>query len=341
VPEGQPLHVPVQILLPGRRANPPEKSVPALCCYSPIHYLELPEFFADVITSMTGKSPSTTGAGSEGALTKGPFNALCTITDLNNALVSMALTGAHPFVTTAGCIGPQQRVDHDVSLLMPEVFARMSAEERQPAWLIANHYLERCTDFTHDGHPLPANLLGWRITERFVGAFFGRVFTSPELVLSEEMLRPEKQDAAVFAQSLATIVVTMQRVAALYFEDGSIEGACPPLRALLHIMRDGQWEGKTLADPAVRQLFDRATVLGSDWYHDRLTRKQLADEAAWLKHISYLKQFLARPSHRDEAERLGISARLEHAKETLTRVRSHAYLDGLKGTLGLDPLYRG
>ena len=32
----------------------------------------------DFICSLTGKSPSTTGAGSEGALTKGPFNALRT-----------------------------------------------------------------------------------------------------------------------------------------------------------------------------------------------------------------------------------------------------------------------
>ena len=71
-PDGQPLHTAVSILLPGRRANGPEKNVPPLCSFSPIHYLELPEFFADAITSMTGKSPSTTGAGSEGALTKGP-----------------------------------------------------------------------------------------------------------------------------------------------------------------------------------------------------------------------------------------------------------------------------
>ncbi|HQF37944.1 MAG TPA: hypothetical protein PK322_02385 [Opitutaceae bacterium] len=340
IPDGQPLHIPVSILLPGRRANGPEKNVPPLCCFSPIHYLELPEFFADAITSMTGKSPSTTGAGSEGALTKGPFNALCPITDLNNAFVAMALTGAHPFVTTAGTVGPHRRVDHDISLLVPEVFSRMGAEEQNPAWLIEHRYLERCADFAHEGRTLPASLLGWRVTERFVSTFFGRVFTSPQLVLTPEMLRPELQDAAVYAQSLETILATMRRVAALYFEDGSIEAACPPLRALLHIMRDGQYEGRTLADPAIRQLFTREAVLASDWYHDRLTRKQLADEAAWKKHIAYLKQFLARASHHDEAERLGIAARLDRAQETLTRLRGKAHLDSLHGTLGLDPLYR-
>ena len=37
--------------------------------------MDLPELFMEYICSMTGKSPSTTGAGSEGALTK-IFNAL-------------------------------------------------------------------------------------------------------------------------------------------------------------------------------------------------------------------------------------------------------------------------
>ena len=55
--------------------------------------MELPELFMEFICSITGKSPSTTGAGSEGALTKGPFNALPPIIDLNAALVSYLLTG--------------------------------------------------------------------------------------------------------------------------------------------------------------------------------------------------------------------------------------------------------
>ena len=50
--------------------------MPPLAVYNPIHYQELPELFMDFICSLTGKSPSTTGFGSEGALTKGPFNAL-------------------------------------------------------------------------------------------------------------------------------------------------------------------------------------------------------------------------------------------------------------------------
>ena len=74
----------------GRRNNPPDPKagMPPLAVYNPIHYQELPELFMEFISSLTGKSPSTTGFGSEGALTKGPFNALSPVIDLNNALVS-------------------------------------------------------------------------------------------------------------------------------------------------------------------------------------------------------------------------------------------------------------
>ena len=67
--------------------------LPPLAVYNPIHYQELPELFMDFVSSLTGKSPSTTAFGSEGALTKGPFNALWPVVDLNNALVCAILTG--------------------------------------------------------------------------------------------------------------------------------------------------------------------------------------------------------------------------------------------------------
>ena len=63
----------------------------------------------EFISSMTGKSPSTTGAGSEGALTKGPFNALPPIIDLNAALVSYAVTGYDVFISVGGATSGQRR----------------------------------------------------------------------------------------------------------------------------------------------------------------------------------------------------------------------------------------
>ncbi len=89
IPWNEKVVFPVTAVLSGRRNNPadPAAGIRPLAVYNPIHYQELPELFMDYICSLTGKSPSTTGAGSEGALTKGPFNALLPCADLNNALV--------------------------------------------------------------------------------------------------------------------------------------------------------------------------------------------------------------------------------------------------------------
>src|SRR5688572_6861197 len=139
----------------------------------------------DYICSLTGKSPSTTGAGSEGALTKGPFNSLRPAADLNAALVSMILTGHAGFSTAAGHVGPRQRFDHDLSLLAPEVWCRMTAEERRPEFLIRHELLEPVRDFTWRGELIPAGRLGYRITHRFVLRFIGRVFDHPDKVFDE------------------------------------------------------------------------------------------------------------------------------------------------------------
>ena len=153
VPLGQPVHKPVNVVVPGRRNNPPEPGVRSLAVFNPIHFMELPELFMEFICSLTGKSPSTTGAGSEGALTKGPFNCLPPIFDLNDALVSYLLTGYQGFITAAGYVGPHARIDHDVSLLVPEILARMTPQERDAKFLIENNYLEKCKDLEHNGTP--------------------------------------------------------------------------------------------------------------------------------------------------------------------------------------------
>jgi hypothetical protein len=292
----------------------------------------------EFICSMTGKSPSTTGAGSEGALTKGPFNALPPIIDLNNALVSWILTGHDGFVTAAGYVGPRLRVDHDISLLVPEIWCRMSPEEKAPPFLIAGHYLEKCQDFEHAGKRVLASRLGYRISSRFVHAFFGRVFNHPSAVFTEEMLKPELQDVDVFADGMDNIVSTQKRVAEMYFEDGSIAQACPPLKALLHVMREDQWEGKGLAHTELRQLFTREALLGSDWYAARLAAKQQVDRRLWRRHVDYLDRFLKKSSYADEAARLGIAGRLAQARKRYEDVESPGYLERLRGTIGAEPM---
>ncbi len=72
---------------------------------------------------------------------------------------------------------------------------------------------------------------------------------------------------AVFADGVDNIVSTHKRVAASYFADGSVEMACPPLQALLHIMAHGAARGaRCRIIPAFRALFTRENVLASDWY---------------------------------------------------------------------------
>ena len=291
----------------------------------------------EFICSMTGKSPSTTGAGSEGALTKGPFNALPPIYDLNAAFVSFSVTGYDGFLSSAGCIGPKTRVDHDISLLVPEVWCRMGVEERDPHFLVAGGFLERCADFDCAGRRVLASRLGYRITARFVSHFCGRVFNHPHAVFSEEMLRPEQQDPAVFADGMDNIVATQQRVAQHYFNDGSVAEACPPLRALLHLMRDGRFEGRELTDPRLRAQFDRAQVMASDWYQERLRARQAVATRQWRTHLAYLERFLAKPNYAEEAARLGIPARLEAARRDHARVTNPAYLAELRGSLGAEP----
>jgi hypothetical protein len=292
----------------------------------------------EFICSMTGKSPSTTGAGSEGALTKGPFNALPPIIDLNNALVAWLLTGHDGFVTAAGYVGPHFRVDHDISMLVPEVWCRMSLKERSPRFLIENNYVEKCEDFQHDGRAVLMHRLGYRINARFVAAFFGRVFNHPYSVFTDEMLRPELQDLNIFVDGVDNILSTQRRVAQMYFDDGSIAQACPPLKALLHIMAHEEFEGKKLDSPEVRQLFSPELLLSSPWYQQRLEERRSLERKLWTRHVRYLEKFLKRKTHVEEAQRLGIGDRLLQASRALQEADSDSCLKRLRGTIGTQPI---
>jgi len=319
IPSEAKVHFPVNAVLAGRRNNPPDvkAGIPPLAVYSPIHYQELPELFMDFICSLTGKSPSTTGFGSEGALTKGPFNALPPVVDVNNALVSAILTGYAGFTTAAGYVGPKYRVDHDNSMLAPEIWCRMRVFERDPEFLLKNGYLEKVEDFEYEGRIVLASRLGFRITAAFAERFLGRIFEMPGAVFPEELLRPEKQGLDVFVSGVEAICEAQRGVAQLYFEDGSVDAACPPIKALLHIMAHGHYEGKGVTDPAIRNLFTREAVLSSDWYRQRLLTKQCREIALWRRHVE--------------------AAGSDAAVARLKQVQASQYLESLVGTIGADP----
>jgi hypothetical protein len=339
----QPVHFPVNAVLQGRRNNPEDKKagIRPLAVYNPIHYQELPELFMDIICSLTGKSPSTTGAGSEGALTKGPFNALSTTADLNNALVSFILCDYAGYSSAAGYIGAHRRVDHDISMLIPEIWCRLPIPHRDPKYLIAKGYLEKIEDFEHKGNTIHASRLGYRITERFVHAFFGKVFDSPTIVFDEEMLRPETQGMDAYVDGINNIVEAQQKVAKAYIEDGSINDACPPLQAVLNIMANGQHEGKMIEDPSIREMFTLDYLLQSDWYKERLIIKQQRDAALWQMNKDYIEQKMDETNESVTDLWADLQGQMENAEQMLEWVNSDSYQERLQGTLGADWIHKG
>ncbi|TWU26247.1 hypothetical protein Pla52o_01000 [Novipirellula galeiformis] len=340
LPEDAPVHFPVGAVLSGRRNNPPDPvaGFRSLAVYSPLHYQELPELLMDYICSLTGKSPSTTGAGSEGALTKGPFNALMPSVDLNSAVVSMILTGLGGFSTAAGHVGPRFEVGHDISLLIPEVWCRLGPEERDPAAMIQGKMLEKIEDFDHGDLRVPASRLGYRITTRFVRTYLARVFDNPSKVFTPEILQPELQDIDSYVDGILHIAEAQKRVALSYMEDGGYELACPPLQAILNIMAYGEHEGKLASDPEIREMFTRDALLKSDWYARRLQKKQNRDIEHWRAFEERLKASLADSTQSDSSTDLQLPNRLGYASEMRAHAESSDYLEELVGTLGADPM---
>jgi hypothetical protein len=338
----KPVHFPVNAVLPGRRNNPAdkEKGIRPLSVYNPIHYQEIPELFMDFICSLTGKSPSTTGAGSEGALTKGPFNMLVPTSDLNNALLSYILSEYQGFTSAAGHVGQNKRFDHDISILIPEIWARLEPEDRDANKLIENNSLEKMEDFEYNGKKVLASRLGYRINRNFAFRCMNRLFDEPLAVFNEKMLKPELQDMDVFVDGINNIVEAQQRVALKYFEDGSVESAIPPLKILLHIMAYGNFNGKDLSDPELRKEFERDFVLQTDWYKERLKLKQEKDAAFLKNQINYLEDFKKNPKNEILIAQMQINHRIQKVNERLEYIESEKYIKDITGTIGADFLFK-
>ncbi len=342
IKNNKPVQYPVNAVLPGRRNNPADKKagIRPLSVYNPIHYQELPELFMDFICSLTGKSPSTTGAGSEGALTKGPFNMLSPTTDINNALLSFILTEYQGFSSAAGYVGSENRFDHDISILIPEIWARLVPEDRNPKLLIENDCLEKLEDFEHNGETIHASRLGYRITKNFAFRCMNRLFDEPLAVFNERMLKPELQGMDDFIDGINNIVEAQRKVALQYFAEGSVDAAIPPLQILLHIMAYGHYEDMDISNPELRKYFDRDYVINSDWYKARLKVKQDRDINFKKEQINYLRDFKANQYNDNLVAEMDIENRLEATIEKLAYFESDSYIKDLEGTIGADPLHR-
>ena len=142
----------------------------------------------------------------------------------------------------------------------------------------------------------------------------------------------------VFVDSVEVIVATHRVVAKHYVDDGSIQWAVPPLKALLEIMYSGRSEeGWTLSSPELRALFERENILASDWYAERVDAKVERDRKQAESAIAALTRFTTTEDNDAVTERLDIEGRLASARAWLDEVTSPAYRAHLVGTLGLQP----
>jgi hypothetical protein len=196
-------------------------------------------------------------------------------------------------------------------------------------------------DRKFEGRNVEASRLGFRITGEFVQRFFGRVFADAASVFPENMLRPELQSEAEFADGVEHIVEGQRKAALFYFEDGSVELAIPPLQALLHIMAHGSWQGCDVRSEKVRSLFTRESVVSSSWYRDRLAARNKVEGSLWQRHVNDLQAFLAAHANLRPSDRALMAQRLADAQFKLSQLAGADALTRLEGTLGVDPTLHG
>ena len=269
----------------------------------------------DVLASLRALSPGFSGNGNVGqSLNNGGYGeAYIALRNLPTlVLIDGQRLNISPFSTFVGTFAP------DVNMI--------------PVGMI-----EKIEDFTHHGESIPASRLGYRITERFIRRYFGRIFDNPDKVFDKSILQPETQDLDSFADGVKYIVEAQQRSAQQYLDDGTIEKACPPLKVLLTIMAHGHCKGKTERDPEVRRLFTREALLASDWYRERLVTKQARDIALWERHRDYLETHLKEHHNADRSIQEAVRNRQQIVASELVRLRRPEYLKELHGTLGAEP----
>ena len=118
----------------------------------------------------------------------------------------------------------------------------------------------------------------------------------------------------------------------------SRESTVKTLKAIITIMVEGHYEGKSLNDPEVRKLFNRDYLKESDWYQERLVSKQNLDIQLWDNHVDYLQAFLEKKGYQEEARRLNISKKLDAARLEREKTSKADYLNFLDGTIGVQPM---
>lgn len=359
IPVGKPAVEPVEFVAQGQRfagsepytdlATGEQKMTDPFVINGPLVYLPPVERLMSDVASLTTKSVAVDGgAGTEKALTKGMFNPMSYLYDIEASVASMLLTRQDTFVSAAGNVG-MTKVDHDVSYLIPELAAKMSPQERSAEWLIENRYLEKVPNFEAlvDGEHRTVDMgrCGYRITERFREHYLGRIFSRPDAVFTNEQLRPEQTHPDLVAKSVENMKTAQRRVALEFFKDGTIEAASEPVKALLHIMAYGEWkreDGTVLkeGDPELERMFTTDYFLKSPQYQARLDALQISRVEYLDKAVAHLSKALesgnGHPVPKGD-ERRKLEERLAEAKVELERAASEEYRKQLTGMVGIHP----
>ena len=106
-------------------------------------------------------------------------------------------------------------------------------------------------------------------------------------------------------------------------------------------MAHGDFQGKTIEDSELRDMFTRQNLLASDWYQERLLIKQARDVQLWQSNYQYLQTKLDELPTVDIDKRSVLETRLKESKRMIDNITSQGYLEHLQGTLGADWVHRG
>ena len=79
-------------------------------------------------------------------------------------------------------------------------------------------------------------------------------------------------------------------------------------------------------------------MLSSEWYAERLDRRQQQQQSLWQRHVKALDSFLNTNEYHEEKISMDIASRLQYAREQLDIVSATEFQEQLKGSLGTDQI---
>ena len=143
----------------------------------------------------------------------------------------------------------------------------------------------------------------------------------------------------MFAESVATIAMTHERVARAYVKDGTISLAIPPLRALLEIMADGSTSRGLAAGVAgvPRAVHPRVGARLATGTRERLAAKQAAAGARAAAGLAAIEKFVTTPGNEEPTARLGMPARVAAARAEVERLSGAGVRRAARRHLGQHP----